>query len=60
MENPADYQYDIDTVEVGAGFRGSVVVLLLAVGYLTLPWISHVLRHDPKLDKFDGRSIRLW
>ena len=34
MENPADYQYDIDVVEV-AGF--GVGVLLLVVGYLILP-----------------------
>ena len=34
MENPADYQYDIDTVEV-AGF--GVVVAWLVVGYSILP-----------------------
>ena len=34
MENPEDYQYDIDTVEV---VSYGVVVLLLVVGYLTLP-----------------------
>ena len=35
MENPADYQYDIDTVEVDLSY--GVVVALLVVGYLTLP-----------------------
>ena len=35
MENPADYQYDIDTVEVG--LRLGVVVAWLAVGYSILP-----------------------
>ena len=35
MENPEDYQYDIDTVEVDPSY--GVVVLLLVVGYLTLP-----------------------
>ena len=34
MDNPEDYCYDIDVAEV-AGF--GVVVVLLAVGYLTLP-----------------------
>ena len=35
MENPADYQYDIDTVEVVEIF--GVVVAWLAVGYSILP-----------------------
>ena len=49
-KNPADYQYDIDTVEVVASFwrRGSVV------GSWLLDLTADVLRHDPKLSKFDG------
>ena len=35
MENPEDYQYDIDVSEVKAGYGGAVA--LLAVGYLILP-----------------------
>ena len=49
MENPADYQYDIDTVEVAELWRrGSVV------GSWLLDLTADVLRHDPKLSKFDG------
>jgi 6-phosphogluconate dehydrogenase len=49
MENPADYQYDIDTVEVAELWRrGSVV------GSWLLDLTADVMRHDPKLDKFDG------
>ena len=49
MENPADYQYDIDTVEVAELWRrGSVV------GSWLLDLTADVLRHDPNLDKFDG------
>ena len=49
MENPADYQYDIDTVEVDELWRrGSVV------GSWLLDLTADVLRHDPNLDKFDG------
>ena len=49
MENPADYQYDIDCVEVAELWRrGSVV------GSWLLDLTADVLRHDPKLDKFDG------
>ena len=49
MENPADYQYDIDTVEVAPTWRrGSVV------GSWLLDLTADVLRHDPQLDKFDG------
>ena len=46
MENPADYQYDIDVVEV-AGFwrRGSVV------GSWLLDLTADVLRHDNNLSK---------
>ena len=49
MENPADYQYDIDTVEVAELWRrGSVV------GSWLLDLTADVLRHDPKLSRFDG------
>ena len=49
MENPADYQYEIDTVEVAELWRrGSVV------GSWLLDLTADVLRHDPNLDKFDG------
>jgi 6-phosphogluconate dehydrogenase len=49
MENPADYQYDIDCVEVAELWRrGSVV------GSWLLDLTADVLRHDPDLDKFDG------
>ena len=49
MENPADYCYDIDTVEVAELWRrGSVV------GSWLLDLTADVLRHDPNLDKFDG------
>ena len=49
MENPEDYQYDIDVAEVAELWRrGSVV------GSWLLDLTADVLRHDPKLDKFDG------
>ena len=49
MENPADYQYDINCVEVAELWRrGSVV------GSWLLDLTADVLRHYPKLDKFDG------
>ena len=49
MENPADYQYDIDVSEVAELWRrGSVV------GSWLLDLTADVLRHDPKLSKFDG------
>ena len=49
MENPEDYQYDIDCAEVAELWRrGSVV------GSWLLDLTADVMRHDPKLDKFDG------
>ena len=49
MENPEDYQYDIDCAEVAELWRrGSVV------GSWLLDLTADVLRHDPKLSKFDG------
>ena len=49
MENPADYQYDIDVAEVAELWRrGSVV------GSWLLDLTADVLRSNPKLDKFDG------
>ena len=49
MENPEDYQYDIDVSKVAELWRrGSVV------GSWLLDLTADVLRHDPKLDKFDG------
>ena len=49
MENPADYQYDIDVVEVAELWRrGSVV------GSWLLDLTADVLRHDHDLSKFDG------
>ena len=50
MENPADYQYDIDVVEVAELWRrGSVVGSL---GYLILPLMYY--GSDNNLSKFDG------
>ena len=49
MENPADYQYDIDVSKVAELWRrGSVV------GSWLLDLTADVLRGDPELDKFDG------
>jgi 6-phosphogluconate dehydrogenase len=49
MENPADYQYDIDVAEVAELWRrGSVV------GSWLLDLTADVLRGDRELSKFDG------
>ena len=49
MENPEDYQYDIDVAEVAELWRrGSVV------GSWLLDLTADVLRHDRELSKFDG------
>ena len=49
MDNPADYQYDIDCAEVAELWRrGSVV------GSWLLDLTADVLRHDHDLSKFDG------
>jgi len=49
MENPEDYQYDIDVAEVAELWRrGSVV------GSWLLDLTAHVLRDDRELSKFDG------
>jgi 6-phosphogluconate dehydrogenase len=49
MENPRDYQYDIDVAEVAELWRrGSVV------GSWLLDLTADVLRGDPELSKFDG------
>ena len=49
MENPEDYQYDIDVPEVAELWRrGSVV------GSWLLDLTADVLRHDRELSKFDG------
>ena len=49
MENPADYQYDIDVAEVAELWRrGSVV------GSWLLDLTATVLRRDRELSKFDG------
>ena len=49
MENPADYQYDIDCAEVAELWRrGSVV------GSWLLDLTADVLRGDRELSKFDG------
>ena len=49
MDNPADYQYDINVAKVAECWRrGSVV------GSWLLDLTADVLRHDPKLSKFDG------
>ena len=49
MENPADYQYDIDVAEVAELWRrGSVV------GSWLLDLTATVLRSDRELGKFDG------
>ena len=49
MDNPADYQYDIDVSEVAELWRrGSVV------GSWLLDLTADVLRHDRELSKFDG------
>ena len=49
MENPEDYQYDIDCAEVAELWRrGSVV------GSWLLDLTADVLRHDHDLSKFDG------
>ena len=40
MENPEDYQYDIDVAEVAELWR---VVLLLVAGYLTLPLMYYAV-----------------
>ena len=49
MENPEDYQYDIDTAEVAELWRrGSVV------GSWLLDLTADVLRGDRELSKFDG------
>ena len=71
MENPADYQYDIDTVEGSwllAYRRYGVVVLLLVVGYLTLPlmfcgmilnWTSSMVEYQT-LVRVVGLFTVLW
>jgi 6-phosphogluconate dehydrogenase len=49
MENPEDYQYDIDVAEVAELWRrGSVV------GSWLLDLTADVLRSDRELSKFDG------
>jgi 6-phosphogluconate dehydrogenase len=49
MENPEDYQYDIDVSKVAECWRrGSVV------GSWLLDLTADVLRHDRELSKFDG------
>ncbi len=49
MENPADYQYDVDVAEVAELWRrGSVV------GSWLLDLTADVLRSDRELGKFDG------
>ncbi len=49
MDNPADYQYDIDVAEVAELWRrGSVV------GSWLLDLTADVLRRDRELSKFDG------
>ena len=49
MENPEDYQYDINVAEVAELWRrGSVV------GSWLLDLTADVLRHDRELSKFDG------
>ena len=49
MDNPADYQYDIDVAKVAECWRrGSVV------GSWLLDLTADVLRHDRELGKFDG------
>jgi len=49
MADPENYQYDIDCVEVAELWRrGSVV------GSWLLDLTADVLRHNPRLDKFDG------
>ena len=49
MENPEDYQYDIDCAEVAELWRrGSVV------GSWLLDLTADVLRSDRELSKFDG------
>jgi len=49
MDNPADYQYDIDCAEVAELWRrGSVV------GSWLLDLTADVLRSDRELSKFDG------
>jgi 6-phosphogluconate dehydrogenase len=49
MDNPADYQYDIDVAEVAELWRrGSVV------GSWLLDLTADVLRNDRELSKFDG------
>ena len=49
MDNPADYQYDVDVAKVAELWRrGSVV------GSWLLDLTADVLRRDPELDKFDG------
>ena len=49
MENPRDYQYDINVAEVAELWRrGSVV------GSWLLDLTADVLRHDRELSKFDG------
>ena len=49
MDNPEDYQYDIDCSEVAELLcRGSVV------GSWLLDLTADVLRHDRELSKFDG------
>ena len=66
MENPADYQYDIDTVEVKLSY--GVVVALLVVGYLTLPlmfcamiltWTSSMVEYQT-LVRVVGLFTVLW
>ena len=49
MDNPADYQYDINVAEVAELWRrGSVV------GSWLLDLTADVLRSDPKLEQFSG------
>ena len=65
MENPKDYEYDIDTAEVGAA---GVVVALLVVGYLTLPLmyygmimtLANSMEEYQTLVKVVGLSTLLW
>ena len=50
MENPEDYQYDIDCAEVGLSY--GVVVAWLVVGYLTLPLMYYAAIES--FSSFDG------
>ena len=66
MENPADYQYDIDVVEVLLSY--GVVVVWLAVGYLILPLmyydmimtLANSMEEYQTLVRVVGLSTLLW